>query len=98
MQKLRQTEERAKKFNMHEQLTGEEETNYELVKAIVQDFTPFYELWTTLEQWENAFKNHYVEDFDKLDATALEEMVDNAKRLSAKCIKYFRSKDNMMHI
>lgn len=49
MNRLKQTEEKAKKFNMHEGLTGEEETNYELVRTIVQDFTPFFELWTTIE-------------------------------------------------
>jgi dynein heavy chain, axonemal len=98
MQKLKQTEEKAKKFNQQELLTGEEETNYQVVKDIVADFTPFYELWTTIETWENCHKLWRQEDFDKLDPMLLEETVDNAKRLSAKCIKFFRSRDNMLHI
>lgn len=49
-------------------LTGEEESNYDIVKQIVQDFTPLYELWTTVETWENNQKAWRTDDFDKLDA------------------------------
>jgi len=80
---------------MQEGLTGEEETNYDGVKTIVSDFTPFFELWTTVETWEISQKSWRTDDFEKLDAVYLEETVDNAKKLSAKCMKVFRSKDNM---
>jgi hypothetical protein len=52
-------------------------------------------LWTTYETWENSQKSWKTDDFEKLDAALLEETVDNAKKLCAKCIKNFRAKDQI---
>lgn len=74
-------------------MTGEEETNYDQVKQTLNDFTPFFELWTTVETWNISHKQWISEDFDKLDAVLLEETVDNAYKLSSKAMKVFRSKE-----
>jgi dynein heavy chain len=98
MKKLMDANEQSKKYNQQENMTGEEETNYEVVRQNLTDFTPFYELWTTVETWYTSMKQWKTEDFEKLDAQALEEMVDNSRKNAAKCIKIFRSKDNMAPI
>jgi hypothetical protein len=93
MARLNASYEQAKKYNQQEGLTGEEETNYDQVKQTVNDFTPFFELWTTVETWNISHKQWICEDFDKLDAVLLEETVDNAYKLSSKAMKVFRSKE-----
>ena len=40
-------------------------------------------------------KSWFAEDFDKLDAVFLEELVQNSKKNAVNSIKFFRSKDNM---
>jgi dynein heavy chain len=93
MAKLNASFEQAKKYNQQEGLTGEEETDYDQVKQNLNDFTPFFELWTTVETWNISHKAWISEDFDKLDAVLLEETVDNAYKLSSKAMKVFRTKE-----
>ena len=51
MQKINDAHNLAKRYNNQELLTGQEETNYDHIKNMVNDFTPFYELWTTTDLW-----------------------------------------------
>jgi dynein heavy chain len=60
---------------------------------MVNDFTPFYELWTTTDVWEKSMHSWLNDDFTTIDPTFLEETVDTSVRTLSKNIKVFRQKD-----
>lgn len=60
---------------------------------MVQQFNPFYELWTTIDNWEVNMKSWLEDDFLSIDPTKLEETVGDAQRLINKNLKMFRNKN-----
>lgn len=60
---------------------------------MVADFTPFYDLWTTTDIWEQSMKSWLNDDLTTIDSAVLEETVENALRTMNKNIKVFRQKD-----
>ena len=59
-------------------MTSLEETSYENIKEMFQQFTPFYELWTTIDNWEANMKVWLNDDFLSIDPSKLEEDVDES--------------------
>jgi len=55
-------------------------------------FTPFYELWTTIDDWESNMQSWLNDTFLTIDPTKLEESVSEAQRLINKNLKIFRNK------
>jgi hypothetical protein len=70
-----------------------EETPYDHIKEMQQSFTPFFELWTNIDNWENNMKGWVNDDFLSIDPTKLEESVGDAQRTINKNIKIFRNKN-----
>jgi len=60
---------------------------------MVADFTPFFELWTTTDTWEQSMKSWLNDDLTTIDPAVLEETVEVAARTMNKNIKVFRQKD-----
>jgi len=58
-----------------------------------QLFTPYYELWTTIDNWESNMKSWVNDDFLSINPTNLEESVGDAQRTINKNIKLFRNKN-----
>ena len=85
----------AKQYNKNENLTGLEETSYENIKEMNQQFTPFFDLWTTIDNWEANQTTWLNDDFLSIDPTKLEESVGDAQRLINKTLKIFRNKNAM---
>ena len=79
--------ENAKMYNNRECLTGQDETNYDNINATVKDFEPFYNLWTTTDQWKKSHHSWLNDGFDQMDAVALEEIVENAEKTMNKVIR-----------
>ena len=92
-EKLTAATNQAKQYNKNESLTSLEETSYENIKEMVQQFTPYYELWTTIDNWETNMKSWLNDDFLSIDPTVLEETVDASARLINKNLKGFRNKN-----
>ena len=60
---------------------------------MVADFTPFYDLWNTIDLWKGAMTSWVNDDFEKIDAVAMEEQVETAQKTLGKIAKTFRQKD-----
>jgi dynein heavy chain len=91
--KLDAANAQAKRYNNQELLTNEEETNYDNIKQMLNDFTPFYELWTTTDLWKLQMSTWMADDFEKIDPAQMEEQVDNSVKTLGKIQKVFRNKD-----
>jgi hypothetical protein len=85
--KLQWANEQAKVYNNREALTGNDDTNYDNINASVKEFEPFYSLWTTTDLWRKSHTSWLNDDFDKLDATFLEECVENSDKTMNKVIR-----------
>ena len=91
--KLTAATNQAKLYNKNESLTGIEETPYDDIKESQQMFTPYFELWTNIQDWEGNMKSWLNDDFLSLDPTKLEESVGDAQRIINKNLKLFRNKN-----
>ena len=91
--KLTAATNQAKQYNKNESLTAIEETSYENIKEMQQQFTPFFDLWTTIDDWQSSMKSWTNDDFLSIDPNKLEEHVGDAQRLINKNIKLFRNKN-----
>ncbi|KAL4464296.1 hypothetical protein ABPG72_011341 [Tetrahymena utriculariae] len=92
-QKIKEFTDKAKKFNNQEQLFEKELTDYSKITQIKKDFDPYYNLWTTSNQW---FKNIEVwrnGPWNELNAIECEKFVDNAFKTYNQVIKFFKDKD-----
>lgn len=85
--------EQAKTYNNRENLTGQEETNYDNINLALKDFEPFYNLWTTTDQWRKSHKSWLHDAFDQMDAIELEEIVENAEKTMNKAARQLKDKD-----
>ena len=78
-------------------MTNNDETNYDNIKDAFTLFTPFYELWTTIDDWQSNMETWLTDDFLSLDPTKLEESVGEAQRIINKNLKWF-GKNNLVKI
>lgn len=74
-------------------LTGQEETEYGSIHAMAKEFKPLYDLWTTTELWRNSYKSWLHDDFDKLDAVAMEEITETSGKTMASVTRMYRDKE-----
>lgn len=77
----------SKVYNSREGLTGNDETNYENIHQQVKEFEPYYSLWTTTEEWRISHHSWLNDDFEKLDAAKLEEIVENSEKTMNKVVR-----------
>ena len=92
-EKMTAATNQAKQYNKNESLTNIEETSYENIKEMFGQFSPFYDLWTTIDNWESNMASWLNDDFLTIDPTVLEESVGDAQRLINKNLKLFRNKN-----
>ena len=96
-EKLTNASNQAKQYNKNENLTNNDETNYDNIKEAFSAFTPYYELWTTIDDWQSNMETWLTDDFLSIDPTKLEESVGDAQRIINKNLKWF-SKNNLVKI
>lgn len=93
-QRIDEANEYGKMINNRETLTGAEEvTDYTSIAQMQKDFKPYYDLWTVVEQWRQRHNSWINDPFDELDAQEVEDVVDNANRVMAQTIRFFRDKE-----
>lgn len=91
--RLMNANEQAKIFNNREMLTGLPDTDYSQIGLMIKDFQPYYNLWTTVDNWKKSYKSWMYDDFSLLDAAKLEETVDTSNKTMAQVIRLFRDKE-----
>ncbi len=74
-------------------LTGQDPTDYSKITEEAKKFQPFFNLWTTLDNWKTSHKSWLHDPFEELDAAKLEETVDAANKTMAQVIRFFRDKE-----
>jgi dynein heavy chain len=92
-QKIQQAQDQAKVFNNRQMLTNQDPTDYTKITDEFKKFQPFYNLWTTLDNWRISYKSWLHDPFEDLNAQKLEETVDNSNKTMAQVIRYFRDKE-----
>lgn len=91
--KMQDAHAKAKKFANRERLLGLAEADYSRLQQLNKEYEPFYNLWTTANDW---FKNHnsWLHDpWYELNAPEMDEKMSNAIKTINKVIRYFREKE-----
>jgi len=45
-----------------------------------KDFKPYFDLWTIVEVWKKSHNSWCNDPFDEIDATTVEDIVDNSSK------------------
>ena len=81
-------------INNHEQLVGYEEiADFTSLPAMIKEFKPYFDLWTTVEEWKKSYNSWLNDPFDEVDAGKVEETVDNSIKTLSGVIRFFKSKE-----
>ena len=81
-QKIDEANERAKQINNRETLVEQEDiTDYTAIPQMGKDFKAYFDLWTIVEQWKKNHSGWCVDPFDEVDASQIEDIVDNANKV-----------------
>jgi len=68
-------------------------TDYSSITQMTKDFKPYYDLWTVVEQWRTCHHSWLHDAFEEVDATTVEDTVDNANKTMAQVMRFFRDKE-----
>jgi dynein heavy chain len=91
---LDEANEYAKMINNREQLVGYEEiADFTSLPAMIKEFKPYFDLWTTVEEWKKSYNSWLNDPFDEVDAGKVEETVDNSIKTLSGVIRFFKSKE-----
>ena len=81
-------------INNREQLVGYEEiADFTSLPAMIKEFKPYFDLWTTVEEWKKSYNSWLNDPFDEVDAGKVEETVDNSNKTLSGVIRFFKSKE-----
>ena len=91
--KMKKAHEKAKKFTNRERLMGLNESDYSNIQVLNKEYEPYYNLWTTVDDWFSNHKSWLNDPWEDLNAPDMQEKVLNYIKTSNKTIRYFREKD-----
>lgn len=72
---------------------GLNETDYSNLTVLSKEYEPYYNLWTTADDWFTNHRSWLNDPWDELDAPDMEEKVIHYVKTSNKVIRYFREKE-----
>ncbi len=55
-------------FNNRQMLTGQDPTDYTKINDEAKKFQPFFNLWTTVDNWRKSHKSWLHDAFEDLNA------------------------------
>jgi len=84
---------KAKRFNLRESLVELPDSDYADINQMNKEFTPFYNLWTTIDIFRKSHKSWLEDDFNELDAAKLEEIVENSFKTLNATSRVFKDKE-----
>ena len=73
-------------------LFGQEQTNYDKISAMVKEFTPYSNLWTTAEKWNKSYQIWLKDPFNTVDAVAAERFVEESSKLLNGVNRFFKDR------
>ena len=50
---------------------------------MIKEYNPYYNLWTTVDNWRKSNKSWLYDDFGELDAPKMEDTVDTSNKTMA---------------
>lgn len=74
-------------------LTNQDTTDFTKIAEESKKFQPFFNLWTTVDNWRKSHKSWLYDPFEDLNAQKLEETVDASNKTMAQVIRLFRDKE-----
>ena len=81
-QRIDEANEYAKTINNRETLVEfEEVTDYSSLEAMKKEFMPFYQLWTTVEEWRKNHHSWIYDPFDEINPQSVEDISDNSNKV-----------------
>lgn len=92
-EKMKKAHEKAKRFTNRERLMGLNETDYSNLTILKKEYEPYYNLWTTTDDWFTNHRSWLNDPWEDLNAPDMEEKVSSYIKTSNKVIRYFREKD-----
>lgn len=67
-QKIQSAIEQSKIFNNRQMLTGQDPTDYSKITDEAKKFQPFFNLWTTVDNWRKSHRSWLHDAFEDLNA------------------------------
>jgi dynein heavy chain len=81
-QRILDANEYAKTINNRESLVDYEEVaDYTSLELMKKEFHPFYQLWTTVEEWRKSHHSWIYESFDEINPQSVEDISDNSNKV-----------------
>lgn len=74
-EQLKKADEAAKLFNSREALFGVPATDYSKLRKTMENFEPFFYLWTSADDWRRLSKLWYFGPFNNLNPDEIEKAV-----------------------
>ena len=97
-EKLKEYKEKERNFNHAESLLNKSTTDYGQLKLIEKDFIPYDNLWSTTEKWFSSKHSWHNDEWKKLDAQAMENLVNDSGRILSQTIRAFREMPAILKI
>ena len=97
-EKIREYKEKEKTFNHRESLLSKQPTDYGQLKQIEKDFIPYDNLWSTTDKWFKSKHSWHNDKWEKLDALAMEMIVNDSGRILSQTIRAFKEMPAILKI
>jgi dynein heavy chain len=98
-QRIDEANDYAKKINNCENLVAYDDiSDYTSIPQMQKDFKSYYDLWTVVENWKKTHHSWLHDPFDEIDASNVENLVDDSAKIISACIRFFRDKDDLRKI
>jgi dynein heavy chain len=92
-EKMKKATEKAKKFTNRERLMGLNETDYTNLQYLTKEYDPYYNLWTTTDDWFQNHRSWLNDPWSELDAVDMEEKVSTYIKNANKVNRFFKEKE-----
>ncbi len=97
-EKLKECKEKEKGFNLRESLLNKPLTDYGQLRQIEKDFLPYDNLWTTTEKWFRSKHSWHNDPWEKLDAPAMDNLVQESSKILSQTIRAFKEMPAILKI
>jgi len=97
-EKIKEYKEKERAFNHRESLLNKTTTDYGQLKQIEKDFIPFDNLWSTTDKWFKSKHSWHNDKWEKLNATEMENIVNDSGRLLSQTIRAFKENPAILKI
>ena len=71
----------------------DEETDYTEIAQTIKEFKPYFEMWTTIDEWNKQHELWLNGSFDDINSSAVEELVERAQKTMTVVLRNFRDKE-----